>query len=88
MVQFSMMVNDLTNQAGFLIELILKHEFAELILYTSVLIAVQSFQFYKKDQMAILKIPSLLRAMFYFVCFYLMLIYGVSGGKEFIYFQF
>src|SRR3989338_2440135 len=49
---------------------------------------VQILQFIKKDQMAVLKLPALVRSVIYFVIYYSIVVYGVTGGKEFIYFQF
>jgi len=59
-----------------------------LIFYTCILIIIQIFQFLKNDHLFILKTKPALRAAFYVVCFCLLTIFGVSGGKEFIYFQF
>jgi len=52
------------------------------------LIVVQIFQFIKKDLMVVYKANAMVKAMFYVLTFYLIVIFGVSGGKEFVYFQF
>lgn len=54
----------------------------------SVLIFIQLLQYWKNDLMAPFKLPLILRSVFYVICFYLILFFGVEGGKEFIYFQF
>ena len=53
-----------------------------------IFLSVQLLQFIKKDQMAVLKLPALVRSIIYFVIYYSIIVYGVTGGKEFIYFQF
>ena len=58
------------------------------VFYVFILVVVQAFQYIKKDLMAVYKLNIFTKAIFYFVCFYLILIFGVEGGKEFIYFQF
>jgi len=60
----------------------------EIISFLWVLIIVQLWQFKKNDLMAVLKINPALRAIFYCVCIYLLLVYGATEGKEFIYFRF
>ncbi len=52
-----------------------------------VVLAVQLFQSWKNDLMAIYKSNYLIRALFYYVCFRLMLYYGITNEK-FIYFVF
>ncbi len=52
------------------------------------LLAVEFGQFIKNDLMVIYKSNILLKAAIYVTCYYLIIISGVSGGKEFIYFQF
>jgi len=56
--------------------------------FLGLLLLVQFLQFVKKDLMIILKFNILARALFYYICFVLIIIYGVTGAKEFIYFQF
>ena len=55
---------------------------------TWLLLAVEFEQFIKNDLMVIYKSNILLKAAIYVTCYYLIMIYGVSGGKEFVYFQF
>ena len=62
--------------------------YLNLLFYSGLLILVQIFQYLKNDLMAVLRSKIIPRALFYFVCFYLLIIYGATGGKEFIYFQF
>jgi len=52
------------------------------------LLLVQFFQYRKANLMFLLKQPALVRALFYLICFYSLIIYGESDGKAFIYFQF
>jgi D-alanyl-lipoteichoic acid acyltransferase DltB (MBOAT superfamily) len=52
------------------------------------LLLVQLKQYFSNDLMAVYKGNPVFKAAFYVVCFYLILIWGVTGGKEFIYFQF
>ncbi|MFH1876609.1 MAG: MBOAT family O-acyltransferase [Candidatus Omnitrophota bacterium] len=59
-----------------------------IIFFTFILILMQVIQFCKKDQLFILKSTPIMRLLFYIICFYLVVIYGVSNGQEFIYFQF
>jgi alginate O-acetyltransferase complex protein AlgI len=59
-----------------------------IIFFTGIFLAVQLVQFYKRDLMAPLKWSPAMRAIFYFICYYLLIVFGVSGGKEFIYSQF
>ncbi len=68
--------------------LLLKVIFFWLTCFTWLLILVQFMQFHKNDLMAIYKSNALLKAVFYVICFYSIMIYGVADAKEFIYFQF
>lgn len=53
------------------------------------LLCVQCIQYYKDDLLIIYRCSTWVRTAFYYVCFYLMIIYGATGNaKEFIYFQF
>ena len=49
---------------------------------------VQWLQYWKKDLMIIYKSKTFVRVVFYYVCFFLLIIYGAKGGNAFIYFQF
>ena len=49
---------------------------------------VQVSQYIKRDLMVVLKWPAMARTALYLMCFYLLILYGVTGGNEFIYFQF
>lgn len=59
-----------------------------LVFFTWFLVLVQFFQYKKDDLMFILKEPAPMRALFYLICFYSLIIYGESNGQSFIYFQF
>jgi len=60
----------------------------KLLFFIGPLLIIQLIQYRKSDLLFILKVPPLSRAIFYYVCFYLLVLFGVNGGKEFIYFQF
>ncbi|MDO8281292.1 MAG: MBOAT family O-acyltransferase [Thermodesulfovibrionia bacterium] len=60
----------------------------KIISFALLLLIVESIQFKKNDLMIVLQWNTLTRATFYFICFYLVIIFGVEGGKEFVYFQF
>jgi D-alanyl-lipoteichoic acid acyltransferase DltB (MBOAT superfamily) len=59
-----------------------------IISFVWILIMVQLLQFKTKDSMAVLKLHPVVRAIFYCVCLFLLLVYGATEGNEFIYFQF
>jgi alginate O-acetyltransferase complex protein AlgI len=59
-----------------------------IIFFTGIFLAVQLVQFYKRDLTVPLKWSPVMRAIFYFICYYLLIVFGVSGGKAFIYAQF
>jgi len=59
-----------------------------IIFFTGIFLVIQLIQFYKRDLVIPLKWNPVMRALFYFVCYYLLICFGVSGGKEFIYAQF
>ena len=59
-----------------------------LIFFSWFLVLIQFIQYRKDDLMFILKEPAPLRAIFYLICFYSLIIYGETDGKAFIYFQF
>jgi D-alanyl-lipoteichoic acid acyltransferase DltB (MBOAT superfamily) len=58
------------------------------LFYIWPLIAVQCLQYRKNDLLAVLTLPAWMRGIIYFAMYYLLVAYGVEGGKEFIYFQF
>lgn len=60
----------------------------KILSFSVVMVILEIIQFRKNDLMASMKWPALPKAALYLTCFYLLLIFGVSGGKEFIYFQF
>lgn len=60
----------------------------QMVFFLGILLIVQSFQYLKNDLMIVLRANTPVRGMFYFICLCLLLIGGVSGGQEFIYFQF
>jgi len=52
------------------------------------MVLMQLLQSKKQDLLAVLQLPAAGRAIIYFVMYYLLVVYGVEGGKEFMYFQF
>ncbi len=60
----------------------------KIFFYVWLLLVVQTLQYRKNDLLSILKAKTLTRAVFYYICFYLLIIFGATGIKEFIYFQF
>ena len=52
------------------------------------LFLAQLYQYWKNDSEALFKAPLWARVVIYYLCFYSMIIYGQTGGQEFIYFQF
>ncbi len=86
MSQMYHMIYGLTSNFGS-IELALDGIF-RLLFFSWILIAVEIIQFWKNDQLVILKWNTITKSILYFICFYLMILYGIEGGKEFVYFQF
>jgi alginate O-acetyltransferase complex protein AlgI len=60
----------------------------QLAFFTSILIITELIFFIKKDTEWITSRSLHIRAIFYSICFALLLFYSSGGGKEFIYFQF
>ena len=60
----------------------------EILFYVWILIVVQFIQYKKNDLMHLMKTNYVTRAVLFYICFYLIIIFGVDGGQEFIYFQF
>lgn len=58
------------------------------LIYTTPLIIIECVQYAKLVGIIQLKAPYIFRSLLYTVLFYLIIIYGAYGGKEFIYFQF
>ena len=62
--------------------------FGKFLMFAAPLIIVQAAQYIKGDLMCVLNAPVFIKIPFYVICFYLLIIFGVTGAKEFIYFQF
>jgi len=60
----------------------------QLAFYLWLLLIVQFLQYKKNDLLFILKSKTYIKAVFYYVCVFLMFFYGVTVGRQFIYFQF
>jgi alginate O-acetyltransferase complex protein AlgI len=59
-----------------------------LAFYAAIPMLMQIVQYRTGTPIWMLGAPPLIRLVFYLVCFYLLLICGVSGREDFIYFQF
>lgn len=56
--------------------------------FAFILIALEIVQYLKNNSLIVFRWNPAARAIFYIVCIYLILFFGVEGGKEFIYAQF
>lgn len=59
-----------------------------LVFFAGILLAIEIFQFLKNDFLVVFRCRTLIKSLFYFLYFYLILFYGLHGAKTFIYFQF
>lgn len=66
----------------------LKPMFISLVILVFILIVIEIVQPKKDNAGLISTFPPVLRGVFYFACYFLVLAFGVTGGKEFIYSQF
>ena len=62
--------------------------FFSLVRFTFLYVLIQLLQLKKNDLMALTKLPVPVRGAVYLVMYHLILVYGVEGGEQFIYFQF
>ncbi|MBN1622148.1 MAG: MBOAT family protein [Endomicrobiales bacterium] len=62
--------------------------FSSIIFFIALLLVVQVMQFLKDDLLILYRNNFILKSIVYFLMFYLILLFGVTHGKEFIYFQF
>ncbi len=62
--------------------------FQQLIFFTSLLLVIQWFQYKKDDLLIVYRSHPVIKAAFYSLAGLLLIIFGVSDGNEFIYFQF
>ena len=60
----------------------------QVLFYTYIVILMQIMQYLSDDELVIFRLRIPVRALIYVVLFYMILVRGVTGGKEFIYFQF
>jgi D-alanyl-lipoteichoic acid acyltransferase DltB (MBOAT superfamily) len=60
----------------------------EILLFSLPAVFMQIVQFKKNHLLAVLQLPVWGRGAAYFIMYYLLTVYGVEGGKEFVYFQF
>ncbi len=66
----------------------LKDAASSIIFFICILAGVELLQYRTGEPLVVFRLPTAARAVFYFICFYLIVIWGVHGGKQFIYFQF
>ena len=59
-----------------------------MIFFMTFLLTFEFLQYKKNDLTLILHAPTGLKMIFYYVCSFLLIFFGVSGAKQFIYFQF
>ena len=59
-----------------------------LVVFCPMLLLVEAFEEFKDDAMAVLRLPSFARAAVYYLIFYSLTIFGVTGAQNFVYFQF
>jgi alginate O-acetyltransferase complex protein AlgI len=60
----------------------------KLVFYVTPLCFIQVLQLWKDDLLAVLRFSISVRTMIYVIMFYLIVIFGVYGTQNFIYFQF
>ena len=58
------------------------------VFYVWPLLLLEIMQYRANDLNVIFRWPPVARAVFYFIYFYLLLVFGVQGAKQFYYFQF
>jgi D-alanyl-lipoteichoic acid acyltransferase DltB (MBOAT superfamily) len=66
----------------------LKWTSLEILFFIGILGIVQLIQYWRNDLMVVFRSNAFVRMIFYYLCFFLILLYGVKNGTEFIYFQF
>lgn len=59
-----------------------------LVFFSGILIIVQWFQYHKDDLLIVYKAPQWVKVIFYSITLLLIIVFGVTNGSEFIYFQF
>jgi D-alanyl-lipoteichoic acid acyltransferase DltB (MBOAT superfamily) len=60
----------------------------DFVFYSWIVIGIQYLEFRSREVDVMIRWPVWARSLFYFSCFYLLLMFGVQGGKQFYYFQF
>jgi len=60
----------------------------KLVFYLWLLLLVHLFQYKKNDLLFILRSNTYIKVVYYYACLFLLVFYGVTAGKQFIYFQF
>jgi len=59
-----------------------------LLMFSTPVLIMQLIQYRKNDLLAVYKANTLLKACIYVLMFYMLILWGVQGGEEFIYFRF
>jgi len=86
--QLTEMVYGLLFNFNFASILDLTDSLVKMAFFIGILLVVQFFQYWKNDLAVVLKSRVYIKVIFYFIIFYSVIFFGVTGEKEFIYFQF
>jgi len=81
-------IREMLRAVFFNLHFMLPVDIIKFIFFVWLLIVVQVIQFTKKDLLVIYKSSFFNRAVFYILTIILLLMFGATGGNEFIYFQF
>ena len=73
---------------NFVLDSITIKYFVNILFFSLLLVIVQTMKEIKGDMLLVFRFPGWVRGTLYLIIFTLILVAGVPGGKEFIYFQF
>ena len=88
MDQVWLMLHAMATDLAFTLDPATRTMLFRLLFFTCILILVQVYQYWRDDVFAIFRLHWSFKAVFYTVCFYLMLLFGVTGAAQFIYVNF
>lgn len=60
----------------------------KLVFYITPILVIEGIQYYRKDLLAVLRLPVLIRVGVYVVLFYLIVVFGFYGAQDFFYTRF
>jgi len=60
----------------------------KLVFYITPILVIEGLQYYRKDLLAVLNLPILIRASVYVAMFYLIVVFGFYGAQDFFYTKF